>query len=1182
MKKILAFLIVLCTMIGAKAQTWTLPNTSTTFTIENGVGTLDVANPGDLNGFSDWSASLNSSISGIIQDNMSSLSQLVVKGNISSSDASKLVGDPFKNYNGRLNYLNVEGSSLSFDGGAYSVLYLPAGSSVNNVSGNYAIINNNPLDVYLNTGWGKYNSAWTTDEYVVAANSINVHGEYSEWDSSAAKYTSDLEAMLNAGKTVNGEKAGVLTKDLTINADTEDEAAVVAAFLADGTQQIGKLTVSGTLSDPSFLRDIEVQSADFSALTSIENLVLPKTSGEISLPSVKYSNASATSTGSDTQLFAALKVLVDNGKTVNDVTTANGSKVNAGTLTVSASDNLEALYEGITEAGVNINAISFPNGTTYQNGVLTVAAADDTNDGLKAIADKLSALGLDVTRVVLSDKTFWENNSMTTKADETAQAALKEKLENAGFTVDNIVSSSVQGTYVTEAGGVTTFTMPAGMNWNDVRDKLTAEEKQALKDATTLKLVGKFVNDPDFLNLKSSTTPTTLDLRDADIQPGTPVYTYYYLDEEADKDHKRKTLTQDAEGWYYTDPDTGSKVYVEEDDVRIYSASVSDGQALPSEWKQSLETLYLPENPNYNVTGESFANGFENLKTVYIPENITFLGNKTFYGCNSLVDVELPSKLKVIGYQAFYKTALKEITIPGSVEIIEYMAFTECEEATTLIFEKADDDPNHHMIMKYYAMFNLCNLHDIYVETTSFIDCENEAFDYRITWGQGNVNAPFCTLHFSEEVASHYANLAHPLTTKIAKDHKLFSEWLHAHYQFASNPGGNGWWEFVNNGVSGDGDDIKGDPTNNKLLCTFSDYNFDRIVPEGVKAYAVTNLTDNGDGSFAVDLMQLLVIPKRTGVILYGVANSKNKNGEPILSMPLCDIANGLPLRRDYWYALESNDNHLKNYLWPTCVSLNPENYLDEGYYEYELDKDGNVISDENGYRMELKTRSVLAENEDKFDVTPWDKQDEFDNMNLNNPQGDYDASSLNGFYRNFYLNYYGTTDPGSGKTPADKDFIGFFRSKKSKMDTNHAFLRLRADEFTDSEGMEVIVNPDTDQYIDENGTTYNMKSYQVEFAKEDGKPVTPSESGYWKDGGDPDMTWENPDNWGERPEGFVIEVKYVGEPIFNDESGNATMIIRPTAESKDSAYYTLQGIRVAKPTTAGVYIHNGKKVVIK
>ena len=31
-----------------------------------------------------------------------------------------------------------------------------------------------------------------------------------------------------------------------------------------------------------------------------------------------------------------------------------------------------------------------------------------------------------------------------------------------------------------------------------------------------------------------------------------------------------------------------------------------------------------------------------------------------------------------------------------------------------------------------------------------------------------------------------------------------------------------------------------------------------------------------------------------------------------------------------------------------------------------------------------------------------------------------------------------------------------------------------------------------------------------------------------------------------------------------------------------NEGYYTLQGIRVNKPTTAGIYIHNGKKIVVK
>ena len=718
--------------------------------------------------------------------------------------------------------------------------------------------------------------------------------------------------------------------------------------------------------------------------------------------------------------------------------------------------------------------------------------------------------------------------------------------------------------------------------------------RQLLNNATSIKLEGYFNNDPDFVQLKGVIQKVEkLDLKAAHIAQGTPTYTYYYLVDEEDSEHKRKELTHDNGGWYYTED--GQRNYVADEDVRIYTASISGGQNLPGEWQNTLKELDLPEFSDYNVLGADFANNFTKLEKVNIPNNITVIGDKAFYNCQSLEDATLPKNLKVIGQWAFYKTALTELTIPGSVEIIEYMSLCEIVTLTKLIFAESTDSPDHHMIMKEYSTFNLANLSHIFIESTSAIDCENKAFDFRITWGQANVNAPFCTLHFSSSVAEHYANLSHPLTQQIAQDPVRFHGWLHDHYSAASQAGGNGWWEFINNGTTDEKDKIEGE----KFLRTYSDYNYDRIVPAGVKAYAVTNITSNGDNTFSVDLLQLLVIPKRTGVILYGVSNSEDKNGNPVLSMSLCEIANGLPLRRDYWYALEgNNDNHLKNYLWPTCVSLDEKEYVDELYNYYHLDKNGNVLKDNDGnYLIDInKTRSVLAENTGKFTVNPWDdvKEGTFDNILLpTNPNSiiasddnsKYDASKLNGFYRNFYLNYYSTTDPGNGKTPEDQDFMGFFRAKRnSKIDTNHAFLRVRSDEYSDSEGMEVIVNPDTKRFT-AGQNTYSFASYQVEYKKGEGTPLSPSESGYWKvPGGDPDMQWDKPSNWGARPEGFQILTKYIGEPIIEGEDGHATMIIGPVQDNnpKDPYFYTIQGVRIAKPTAPGIYIHNGKKVVIK
>jgi len=67
-------------------------------------------------------------------------------------------------------------------------------------------------------------------------------------------------------------------------------------------------------------------------------------------------------------------------------------------------------------------------------------------------------------------------------------------------------------------------------------------------------------------------------------------------------------------------------------------------------------------------------------------------------------------------------------------------------------------------------------------------------------------------------------------------------------------------------------------------------------------------------------------------------------------------------------------------------------------------------------------------------------------------------------------------------------------------------------------------------------------------------------------------------------------ENTYAKISLFFDENfeelngGIATEIINSIEEDmyKNDSFYTLQGVKVAKPTTKGVYIHNGKKILIK
>ncbi len=66
---------------------------------------------------------------------------------------------------------------------------------------------------------------------------------------------------------------------------------------------------------------------------------------------------------------------------------------------------------------------------------------------------------------------------------------------------------------------------------------------------------------------------------------------------------------------------------------------------------------------------------------------------------------------------------------------------------------------------------------------------------------------------------------------------------------------------------------------------------------------------------------------------------------------------------------------------------------------------------------------------------------------------------------------------------------------------------------------------------------------------------------------------------------GFNVTTDAQGFAIFYDEDNTTTAIdaVESTATANDNApYYSLQGVRYAGKPAAGIYIHNGKKVIIK
>lgn len=67
-----------------------------------------------------------------------------------------------------------------------------------------------------------------------------------------------------------------------------------------------------------------------------------------------------------------------------------------------------------------------------------------------------------------------------------------------------------------------------------------------------------------------------------------------------------------------------------------------------------------------------------------IPEVITSIGNRCFYHIKDLTSVQLPSRLKEIGENAFCSTRLVSITIPWGVTSIGPSCFMDCHNLTSI------------------------------------------------------------------------------------------------------------------------------------------------------------------------------------------------------------------------------------------------------------------------------------------------------------------------------------------------------------------------------------------------------------------------------------------------------------------------------------------------------------------
>lgn len=562
----------------------------------------------------------------------------------------------------------------------------------------------------------------------------------------------------------------------------------------------------------------------------------------------------------------------------------------------------------------------------------------------------------------------------------------------------------------------------------------------------------------------------------------------------------------------------------------------------------SLNELYFIGQADYNKA---------TCPTTNVLKNALTIGDNACYTL-PLTTLELSNNVTVIGERAFAKTALSEVRIPASVELIKTKAFEDCIDAQgnmtlkTIVFEEIDADcaPCQHAqtLITTEAFLENTAISDVYVNTVVDINCENHAFPFEVTFAQGDAGAAStgqaATLHFPAGHEAHYVNLSHGLDNETASDPGKFQKWLVDHLNAAQDQStGYGWYEFINTGsrsIDPENPDPEyvPDPENPEelplILRTFSDPNYARIVPDGMRAYIVNSVQkDETNNNFVLTLQRLSVIPKETGVVLFGQPNSTAEDGNYILTMSVVQFeeGNGQPLRRDYWDLLTPQDVKFKNYLMPIIGTAHWRTPAVKGVYD---------------------------EAKDVFEET---------NLLTVNPYEPY-TKGATVEWRNFALNRMSETehlklDEDFEFNESLDNFAGFFRILPGTYNSGYAYLHLSVDEYDDPAGAECVVTEDPDYF----------KEYNTS-----GNPYDPREKpGFnWWTGTN---TWNNMfEGWGTRKPKFnkPHAVQYLGE--LDDTDGMVKLVI---PENKMGEVFSISGMKVTNPSK-GIYIQDGKKIIVK
>ncbi|MCH5192849.1 MAG: leucine-rich repeat domain-containing protein [Oscillospiraceae bacterium] len=155
----------------------------------------------------------------------------------------------------------------------------------------------------------------------------------------------------------------------------------------------------------------------------------------------------------------------------------------------------------------------------------------------------------------------------------------------------------------------------------------------------------------------------------------------------------------------------------EKDPAAGFTYEAKDGNIVITGYKGTDTELVIPsEIGGMPVTEigsdafyDTFSHSFSDFTSVKIPDTVVYIGDRAFCGCDHLESITIPSSVRYTGYGAFsyctsltsaviekgadhsvrrfaFKscTSLTSVSLPDSIDKIEYEAFADCTSLTSI------------------------------------------------------------------------------------------------------------------------------------------------------------------------------------------------------------------------------------------------------------------------------------------------------------------------------------------------------------------------------------------------------------------------------------------------------------------------------------------------------------------